>query len=111
MPAPELDAPAGLDVQALGTAYLQILGLSQEEAQSFAANVDWTTTLVLPIPRSEAGYQEVSVDGVTGTLIAQEASSWGSGEYALIWVKDGMLYAFTGSGEGADAIQFANNLP
>lgn len=110
LPSPEINAPDGLDVQALGTAYLQMLGLSQADAQAFASNVDWTSTLVVPVPRSRAKYREVSVDGVTGTVISQKAPSSRLGEYALIWVKDGMVYTFAGPGDGSDAIQYANSL-
>ena len=36
MPSPSISAPPGLDVAALGQAYLQVLGMSPEEAASFA---------------------------------------------------------------------------
>ncbi len=106
MPSPSISAPAGLDVAALGQAYLQVLGMSPEEAASFAENVDWTTTLVVPVPRYGTTYQEVVVDGVTGALIQQP----GDFEYMLFWVKDGMVYALNGPGNAQMALEIGNSL-
>ena len=49
MRSPAVSAPENLDVQALGEVYLQVLGMSPEEAAQYAANVDWATTLVLSL--------------------------------------------------------------
>lgn len=106
MPSPSISAPPGLDIAALGQAYLQVLGMSHEEAASFANNVDWTTTLVVPVPRYGTTYQEVVVDGVTGALIQQA----GDFEYMLFWVKDGMVYALNGPGNAQMALEIGNSL-
>jgi hypothetical protein len=106
MPSPSISAPPGLDVAALGQAYLQVLGMTQEEAASFAKNVDWTTTLVVPVPRYGTTYQEVIVDGVSGALIQQA----GDYEYLLFWVKDGMVYALNGQGDAQTALEIGNSL-
>lgn len=109
MPSPEITAPEGLDLFRLGQAYLQLAGMSQSEAEAFSQSVDWTTTLVLPIPATGATHREVQVDGVTGTLIERTLSN-GFSEYALIWIKDGMLYGLTGDGDPAAAVELANTL-
>ncbi|MCJ7658488.1 MAG: hypothetical protein MUO67_05005, partial [Anaerolineales bacterium] len=70
-PSPEISAPPGLDIAKIGAGFLQVLGMSPEEAAQFSQSVDWTTTLVIPIPRYGTEYQEVFVDGVEGTLIMQ----------------------------------------
>ena len=70
-----------------------------EEAEKFSETVDWTTTLILPIPRYNVQYQYVDVDGVTGTLI-QERLSRPDPKYMLIWVKDNIVYVLTGRGDG-----------
>ena len=106
MPSPSISAPPGLDIAAIGQAYLQVLGMSAEEAASFASNVDWTTTLVVPVPRYGTSYQEVAVDGVTGALIQQP----GDFEYLLFWVKDGMVYALSGQGDAQIALEIGNSL-
>ena len=105
--SPIISAPPGLNLGQIGEAYLQILGMSPEEAASFAANVDWTTTFVIPIPKY-AEYQQVSVDGVSGTLV--EYRERGAAWYALLWVKDGLLYVLSGPGNGEIAQGIAGSL-
>ena len=90
----------------IGEAYLQILGLTTEEAERMARNVDWTTTFVIPIPHYGVDYQDVQVDGVTGTLIVQRYRE----EFVLMWVKDGVLYAISGPGEAQAALEIAESI-
>ncbi len=108
MPSPTISAPPGLDIQMIGEAYLQVMGMSREEAAQFARNVDWTSTFVIPIPRYGADYQEVAVDGVTGTLILKTAQ--GAPQYLLMWVKDGIVYALTGPGNAETALQVTGSM-
>jgi len=49
------------------------------------------------------------VDGVSGTLIQQGPTDY-AGEYLLVWVKDGVLYALTGPGTADEALQIGNSL-
>lgn len=106
-PSPSISAPPDLAVKEIGEAYLQLLGMSQEEAAQFASNVDWTTTFIVPVPRSSSNYEEVRVDGVLGTLINYHRYS---PNYLLIWVKDGILYALSGPGGDQDALDIAASL-
>jgi hypothetical protein len=109
MPSPTISAPPGLDIASIGEAYLQVMGMTPEEASRFAQTVDWTTTLVVPIPRYGTAYEEVTVDGVPGTLIQRSPESRRA-QYALIWVKDGILYALTGPGVATDALALGDSL-
>ena len=108
LPSPTVETPEGIDVPRLGEAMLQILGLSEEEAKSLSASIDWTSTLILPIPQGEdISYEDVAVDGVSGTLLESTENS----SYTLVWVKDGQLYMLAGSG-GKDAAKvFVTALP
>jgi len=85
------------------------MGMSEEEAAQFSQQVDWTTTLVIPIPRYGTTYEDVMVDGVPGTLIHQSLEQNAPG-YLLIWVKDNIVYALTGPGDGAQALEIAASL-
>jgi hypothetical protein len=109
MPSPSISAPPGLDVSKIGQAYLQVLGMTPEEAASFAENVDWTTTFVIPIPRYGVSYQDVFVDGVSGTLLQQDLEGHAE-QYLLMWVKDGVIYALTGPGDMQTALEVAGSL-
>jgi hypothetical protein len=109
MASPEISAPPGLDLARIGQAYLQLLGMTPEEAKQFSQTVDWTTTLIVPIPRYEAMSEDVTVDGVKGSLIWQWTDS-ASIRYVLIWVKDDIVYSLTGMATRARALQIANSL-
>jgi hypothetical protein len=108
MPSPTIEAKPGLDLQQVGIAYLELLGMSPEQAAQFSQNVDWTTTLVIPMPTNAAEYSTVSVDGVDATLMTSKSGA--TPQYALIWVKDGMLYFLTGPGDEATAMQVAGSV-
>ena len=109
IPSPTVSAPPGLDIVQIGEAFLQVTGMSPEEAADFARSVDWTTTLVIPVPRYGSEHEEVQVDGVTGTLIQQYGYKMDDG-YLLIWVKDGILYALSGPGDSTAALEIASSL-
>ena len=108
MPSPTISTPPGLDIQKIGEAYLQVMGMNQAEAEQFARTVDWTSTFVIPMPRYAAEYKEVTVDGVPGTLILNQEQ--GPAQYLLMWVKDGIVYALTGPGSENAALSIASSL-
>jgi hypothetical protein len=108
MPSPSVDAPPDLNVAQIGEIYLQVLGMTPEEAARFSNSVDWTSTFVVPVPRYSTDYQEVQVDGVTGTVI--EHFEYGERAFLLLWVKDGVVYALGGPGKTDDALQIAASL-
>ena len=96
MPSPKVDAPPNLDIQALAEIGLQFTGMSPQEAHQYSQSVDWTTTMVVPVPRNGASYQTVPVDGVTGQLIQRPLDD--APQYALVWVKNGIIYVVGGLG-------------
>ncbi len=108
IPSPIVNAPAELNVAQLAQVALEFTGMSAQEAAAYTASVDWTTTLVIPVPRY-ANYEEVSVQGVNGVLVAQSYSENNPG-YMLVWVKDGIIYALSGQGDNAQALELANSI-
>jgi hypothetical protein len=110
IPSPEVSAPASLDIAKLAQLGLEFTGMTAEEAAAFTSTVDWTSTLVVPIPKNAASYEQVTVDGVTGTLI--ERPSDDAPQFALFWVKDGIIYTIGGLGNNTQkALELANSLP
>ena len=110
VPSPEVSAPASLDIAKLAQIGLEFTGMTAEEAAQFTSTVDWTSTLIVPIPKNAASYQQVPVDGVTGTLI--ERPSDDAPQFALFWVKDGIIYTIGGLGSNSQkALEIANSLP
>jgi hypothetical protein len=109
IPSPSVNAPAGLDIEALARIGLEFTGMSPAEAAELTSTVNWTSTLLVPIPRNAADHKQVSVDGVTGTLIQRSGET---PQFALLWVKDGIIYAISGLGtKTQQAVDMANALP
>ena len=110
MTSPIVNAPDGVDMAELAQIGLEFTGMSREDAEAFTDTIDWTSTLVIPIPRNAATHADVSIDGVTGKLI-QRTTEYSS-EYVLLWVKDGIVYSISGSGtDTARAFQMVEALP
>lgn len=109
IPSPTVDTPPNLNVQELAVIGLQVAGMKLDEARAFAQTVDWTSTLVVPVPRNSASSKQVQVDGVSGYLIQRPLDD--APQYALIWVKNGIVYAIGGLGnDTATAMQMGNSL-
>jgi hypothetical protein len=115
VPSPSVTTPPDLNVSEVAEMGLQLAGMSPEQAHSFSQTVDWTSTLVIPIPQDAASFQTVEVDGVKGTLISQhpmEDTPVGStpAGYTLLWVKNGIIYSMTGFGDSSQAVPLAESL-
>jgi hypothetical protein len=111
--SPTISAPPGLDLNQLGEAYLQLLGMSSQEAAKFSQSVDWTTTLVVPMPSSRGiSYESVNVDGASGTMIQQDFNTGGGSHTftTLLWVKNGIVYFLHTPGDSSAALTIANSL-
>ena len=108
-PSPVVEAPPDLDIVKIGEAFLQITGMSPEEASDFSRNVDWTTTLLIPVPRNNSEHEEIAVDGVKGIFIKHYEYKTGD-MYLLIWIKDGIIHGLAGPGDKSDALSIANSL-
>ncbi len=109
LPSPTISAPPGLDVSQIGKAFLMMTGMTAQQAEDFSRTIDWSTTLVIPIP-DYASSQKVSVDGVEGVFVEQSQSQTNHPRYLLMWVKDGTLYALEGQGGLTDALAIAGSM-
>jgi hypothetical protein len=110
LPSPTVSAPADVNIAELAQIGLEFTGMTYDQAVAFTQTVDWTSSLVIPIPRNAATYEQVPVDGVTGTLIERPADD--APQYLLMWVKNGTVYAIGGLGTNSQqALLMANSLP
>jgi hypothetical protein len=110
VPSPIVSVPPGLDIKALAEAGLQVTGMSAAAAQAFCETVDWSSTLVIPVPQNGGSYRTIPVDGVNGTLVEVPPHDNFIGRYALIWVKNGMVYSLGGKGTSDRALSAATSL-
>lgn len=107
IPSPTVNTPPDVNFQKLAEIGLEFTGMTPAQAQAISKSIDWTSSLVIPLPKNAATFQQVTVDGVSGMLIQRPADD--APEYALIWVKDGIIYTIGGLGSNsAQAIDMAN---
>lgn len=104
MPSPEINYPSDFDPQPVGQAVLQLLGMSEAEASRMSNSIDWSNTLILPIPSEMASFQEVTVNGMASILITANES----GESSLIWESNGNVNMLTGEWSADELIDLAN---
>jgi hypothetical protein len=107
MQSPEVNYPDDVDPVVIGEALLQALGMSADEAQRLARAIDWSNTLVLPIPTDLATFSEVRV-GMDGRGLAL-TSVEGHGN-ALLWQDGGFVYLLTGAGSTDDLLALADGM-
>ncbi|HRQ41392.1 MAG TPA: DUF4367 domain-containing protein [Chloroflexota bacterium] len=105
-PSPLVEYPEGLDTAVLGQALLQLLGLNEGEATRLSQEIDWTSTLLLPIPQDIASYQEVTVDGVSGMAVSELDGRAAT----LIWQKDGVIYTLFGNRSATELLALTKSL-
>lgn len=103
--SPLVEYPEDVDVVAIGEALLQALGMPAGEARRLARNIDWTNTLLLPIPENVATFSEIRVDGVSGLAL----NSLDGRSAGLLWQKDGIVYALSGS-DVAELVKVADSM-
>lgn len=94
------------DPTVLGQAFLQVMGLDEAEAQRLARDIDWTSTLLLPLPSDAVTSQEIMVNGVSGMAL-QDIDSISS---AIVWEKDGIIYILQGKKPVSDLQALAASL-
>jgi hypothetical protein len=107
-PSPTVSVPPELNMSEIAEAALELVGMSQGEAHSFCQTVDWSSTLVVPVPRNSSSYENVSVDGVEGTLITETLPQ--GNRYSLLWIKNGVIHSLMGHGSSSDALTLAASL-
>ena len=94
MTSPQVDIPAGIDPVAISEAGFKFLGIPDADARRLAQSIDWTNTLVIPLPTNILQYREVTVAGASGLLIENRPDS--NARYRgnmLLWQKNGILFA------------------
>ncbi len=104
--SPLVQYPERLDPAVLGEALLQILGLNPLEANRLARQIDWTSTLLLPIPTDMASFEEMTVNGTSGIGL----SSLDDNFHALIWQENGRLYLLVAAQTMPELAELANTL-
>jgi hypothetical protein len=104
--SPLIAYPPDVDPALLGSALLQLLGMSEAEASRLAASIDWTNTLLMPIPTEFATFSEVTINGASGLAL----SSLDGAHSSIMWEEDGRLYFLEGEGTVRELTRVAGSV-
>lgn len=110
VPSPTVNTPPDVDMAQLAELGLQFTGMTAAEAHELSQTIDWTSTLVVPLPQNAAEYKEVNVDGVSGYLLYSASDEGWPARYTIVWVKDGIIYALSGFDDPEAGLAIANAL-
>jgi hypothetical protein len=101
----EVTLPSGTDLTLLGEMALRVLGLDRAEAHRFAQNVDWHTTLLVPVPAGIANFRRVDLQGSSGLLIETAGrESW------LLWSSADSVFALGGHQRPQELFEMAESI-
>ena len=104
-PTPRLEVPDTVDVRALGEIGLRLIGLNPLEARRFADAIDWTSTLVLPVPPLVEQFEQVLVAGHPGLWMRTAAPGVGEKHTGIVlWSAAGRVYGLKAVGFTRDQI-------
>lgn len=106
---PEVALPAGVDLRALGEIGLRLLGLDAKEAHTFARDIDWQTTLILPLPPTMNQMRRVSISGHDGVLVQFQPPNEALTTMAL-WSTGGRVFGLSSVQSANDVLAMANSI-
>lgn len=107
---PTATVEPAVDPAVFGEAALRALGVPAEEARRLAGRIDWTSTLVIPVPTNLAEFREVSVNGTAGIMLTEVAQQSGEPMRTLLWQKDNVMYMVAGRLSGSELLHIAESL-
>jgi hypothetical protein len=105
--SPEVTAPAGVNLAALGEIGLRITGLDPTAAHTLAQAIDWRATLVVPVPAGASAFRQVEVQGQRGLFVEATDRPYIK---AVAWSKGGVIYGLTGALSSQNLLQMADSV-
>jgi hypothetical protein len=105
--SPEVTAPSGVNVAALGEIGLRIAGLDRNAAHTVAQAIDWRATLIVPVPAGVSAFRQVDVQGQRGLYVE---STDRAEIRAVAWSKGGIVYGLTGALNAGTLLQMADSV-
>jgi hypothetical protein len=105
--SPQVAMPAGMDVRALGEIGLRILGLSADEAGQVSREIDWQSTLILPIPPNASSVRQVYISGRPGLAVQYNDQSLTN---MVLWSTEERVYGLTSLQEMSQVVEMANSV-
>jgi RNA polymerase sigma-70 factor, ECF subfamily len=110
---PDATLPAGIDLPQLAQIGLRVLGVDRTQAHRFAQEVDWRTTLVVPVPAEGSVFRRVDIQGNSGLLVEPVHGASGSAlpvESTLLWSAGNSVFALSGSVSSEELFEMAQSV-
>jgi hypothetical protein len=108
VPIASVTIPAGLDTASIMELALEVAGMSPNQSRDFRRLFPWPAAAVISPPRGARSYELARV-GDTDAMLVITGGRRGP-TYALVWVRDGIVFTLTGYGSSADAVPLAKSL-
>ncbi|MGH2400609.1 MAG: hypothetical protein ACRDF6_12290 [bacterium] len=112
--SPTVSMPAGLNLPQLGEIGLRILGLDASEARRLAADIDWHSTLLVPMPPDVTSFRHVQVGTARGLAFETPVGTNAQGRRErisfVIWSKDGHVFGMQGNVGLGTLLEMANSV-
>ncbi|MBC7236499.1 MAG: hypothetical protein H5T69_11735 [Chloroflexi bacterium] len=106
---PEVDYPEGIDPSLFGEAGLRLMGLQADEARRISRSIDWTNTLVLPVPDDLTEIRELQIAGEEAVLL-QPRTRDDYNMTTLLFEKEGIVYVLSARGSYEMLVQVAESM-
>jgi hypothetical protein len=109
-PAPAVALPAGVELAALGEIGLRILGLAPEEARQLAHSIDWTSTLLVPLPPTAQSFRRMDINGHPAVAIEHQPPDQ-SPTNMILWSDGDRVFALMSLAGMSTVVQMALSVP
>jgi hypothetical protein len=109
-PSPAVTLPGGVELAALGEIGLRILGLAPEEARELAHGIDWTSTLLVPLPPTTQSFRKIEVNGHPAVAIQHQPPDQ-SPTSMILWSDGERVFALMSLLNMSQAVQMALSVP
>lgn len=100
--SPDVTLPENVDLQQMGEAFLRLLGMETQQARELSQQIDWRTTLVVPLPTDVNTLRQVTINGADGLLAHSDHD--GAREWHLYWQDGDRFMVLTAQGLSRDAV-------
>jgi len=108
---PTVEYPDGVDPSVIGEAGLRLMGIPKDQARRISQSIDWTSTVLLPVPSEITQVHELEIGGEPAVLLLPRNTGEGDAEpRALMWQKDDVVYLVTGHGSREQIVQTAESM-
>ncbi len=113
--SPQVSMPEGVDMEQLGMAMLRVLGMESTQARNLARDIDWSSTLVVPLPADMESIRQVTINGEQGLLTSgghydEDADKYVSHKQ-LYWQQGDHVYVLVGGDiANSDMVRIAESV-